>query len=265
MAGSKVVFHFVDSGHSLVQGLMTIPSYLICYIQLLIVPWFAGPGHDLKATVTASLHDFFIPLSILVLLVCLGYAALRHSSRCNLYLFCIIWWIITLSPVLLNLDQVIGEAHDRYEYLSSFGFCVLVSDWAVRFSRRDAFRKRLVVGLGTALTIVYVVTLWRVEPIWHDNITLYTHVVEAMPGSAHFRLALASELERDGQITAALTQFQEAEKINPDDANIHLFLGLDYLRQHRNNDATRELAAYYRTAFGLKKPAKKRHWYVEFK
>jgi len=265
LAGSKVVFHFVDSGHSLVQGLMTIPSYLICYIQLLLVPWFAGPGHDLKPTVTASLHDFFIPLSILVLLVFLGYAALRRSSRRNLYFFCIVWWIVALSPVLLNLDQVIGEAHDRYEYLGSFGFCVLVSDWAVRFSRTGAFRKGLVVGLGTALTIVYVVTLWGVEPVWHDNITLYTHVVEAMPGSVHFRLALASSLDREGQLTAALTQFQEAEKIAPDDPNIHLFLGEMYLKLHRGNDATSELAAYYRTAFRIKKPAKRQHWYVEFK
>jgi tetratricopeptide (TPR) repeat protein len=200
-----------------------------------------------------------------VLLVLLGYSVLRRSAQPNLYLFCIVWWIVTLSPALLNLDQVIGEAHDRYEYLGSFGFCVILSDWAVRFLRRDAFRRRLVVALGTALTIVYVVTLWRVEPVWHDNLTLYTHVVEAIPSSAHFRLALASELERDGQTAAALTQFQQVEKITPDDANIHLFLGLLYLKLHRSNDATSELAAYYRAAFGLKKPAKRRHWYVEFK
>lgn len=265
LVDSKLVFHFVDSGHSLVQGLMTIPSYTVCYLRVILIPWLAGPGHDVKPTVTLSLHDFYIPLSILVLLVLLGYSVLRRSSQRNLYLFCIVWWIATLSPALLNLDQVIGEAHDRYEYLGSFGFCVLVSDWAVRFSRRDALRKRFAAGLGTALTIVYMATLWRVEPVWHDNITLYTHVVEAMPNSVHFRLALASELDRDGQIMAALAQFQEAEKITPDDANIHLFLGLLYLKLHRSNDASTELAAYYRAAFGLKKPAKRQHWYVEFK
>jgi hypothetical protein len=265
LADSKVVFHFVDAGHSLVQGLMTIPSYTVCYLRVILIPWFAGPGHDVKPTVTLSLRDFFIPLSILVIIGWVGYSVLRRSSRRNLYLFCIVWWIVTLSPALLNLDQVIGEAHDRYEYLGSFGFCVLVSDYAVRFSRRDAFRRRLVVGLGTALTIVYLATLWRVEPVWHDNLVLYTNVVEAMPNSTHFRLALASELERHGQSTAALAQFQEVEKITPDDANIHLFLGLLYLKLHRGNDATKELAAYYRTAFGLKKPAEKQHWYVEFK
>ena len=265
LADSKVVFRFVDSGHSLVQGLLTIPSYTVCYLRVLLIPWLAGPGHDVQPTVTLSRYDFFIPLSIIMLLVALGYSALRSSARRNLYFFCIVWWIVTLSPALLNLDQVIGEAHDRYEYLGSFGFCVLVSDWAVRFSRGEAFHKRVVVGLGTALTVVYVLTLWRLEPVWHDNITLYTQVVEAMPNSVHFRLALASELDRHGQIMAALTQFQEAEKITPDDANIHLFLGLLYLKLHRSNDATTELAAYYRAAFGLKKPVKKQHWYVEFK
>jgi len=266
LVGSKVVVHYVDAGHSLARGLMTIPGYTVCYLEVLLVPWFAGPAHDVEPTATLSLHDFLIPLSILVLLVLLGYSVLRGSSRRNLYLFCIVWWIVALSPALLNIDQVIGEAHDRYEYLGSFGFCVILGDCAARFSRTNALRKRLVVGLGTALTIVYIATLWRLQPIWHDDLALYTRVVEALPGSVRFRLALASKLESEGQLQLALTQYQAAEKLDPDQADIHVFLGLLYLKLHRNNDATRELAAYYRNAFALKeRMEKRRHWSVTFK
>ena len=266
LVGSKVVVHYVDAGHTLVQGLMAIPSYTVCYLEVLLVPWFAGPAHDVEPTITLSLHNFFIPLSILVLLALLGYSMLRGSSRRNLYLFCIVWWLVALSPALLNIDQVIGEAHDRYEYLGSFGFCVLLGDCAVRFSGTNAWRKRLVAGLGTALTIVYIATLWRLQPIWHDDLALYTHVVEGLPSSVRFRLALASKLENEGQLQLALTQYQAAEKLDPDKPDVHFFLGLLYLKLHRNNDATGELAAYYRNAFTLKgRMEKRRHWSVTFK
>ncbi len=62
--------------------------------------------------------------------------------------------------------------------------------------------------------------------------------------SAHFRLG--NILERKGQTTAAISQFQEAAHLDPDYAEPHFALGRLYRRLGDNSDSQKEIREYMR-------------------
>jgi hypothetical protein len=264
MATGTLVLKHTPIDHPLVQTLLTIPGVLLEYLKLLALPWLVGPAHDVNFVTTATSSAFYLPAAILVLFAVASYLFCRHSQHANLYLFCVIWWLLTLAPVL-NLDQIVALVGDRYEYLPSFGICLLVADLATQAARSSRARTWVLSGAGVALATVWVVILWRVQPVWHDNLAMFSRCVEMFPDSARYREGLGSVLVKQEDFTGAATQFAYASKLAPDDAGIHLTLGMMYLKIHRNAEAKREMEAYYHIVFNQKKQTAKPHWYVEFK
>ncbi len=190
-----------------------------------------------------GLHNFVVPTAVLAAIIALGYFAFRRSPRRKLYLFCAVWWFISLSPAL-NLDHVSALVQDRYEYLASFGFCVMASDVAVQAAGKSITRNRVVLVFATAVISVYLAVLWRAELIWHDNVTLFSRSVEMFPGSSYYHKALAQALMDYGDLNGATQQLTVASRLAPDDSAIHLALGLLYMRMNRDRDAAREMNAY---------------------
>jgi len=237
---------------------------LVDYIELLVFPWHAGPAHGMKFVTTPALATFWVPASIVVSLAVLGYIASRKSAWSRLYLFCALWLFVALAPVF-DFDQLWQIVADRYLYLPSLAFCLMLADCVIRFARGS--HSRLVIGSGTAaaLTIAYAVSLWHLEPVWHDNLALFSRSVEMFPDSPGNRRALAAALVDRGEYERAADQLAYASKLAPDDAAIHLALGMLYLHMRRSADAKREMETYYHIVFNQKKPAEKKHWYVEFK
>jgi protein O-mannosyl-transferase len=229
--------------HTLAQLLATMPGVLVFYVGLLLMPWRVGPAHNVDFATPLGLHNFVVPTAVAAAIIALGYFALRRSPRRELYLFCAAWWLISLGPAL-NLDHVSALVQDRYEYLASFGFCVMAGDLAVEAAGKNITRKRIVTVLATAVISVYVAVLWRAELIWHDNVTLFSRSVEMSPGSAYYHKALAQALMDSGDLNGATQQLTVASRLAPDDSAIHLALGLLYMRMNRDHDAAREMNAY---------------------
>lgn len=230
--------------HALAQLLATMPEVLVLYIGLLLMPWRVGPAHDAEFATPLGLHNFAVPTAVLAASIALGYFVFRRSPRRDLYLFCAAWWFVSLAPAL-NLDHVSALVQDRYEYLASFGFCVIVGDLAVQTAGDSITRNRVVSALATIVISVYAAVLWRAEDIWHDNVTLFSRSVEICPGSAYYHKALAQALMDHGELDGATQQLTVASRLAPDDAAIHLALGLLYMRMRRDDAATAEMQAYH--------------------
>ncbi len=239
-----LVFPPSKTAHPFAEVLMSIPEVLICYLESLVVPWLVGPSHDVKFVIAPDARNFFLPSAILVVLAALGYFTFRKSPRRRLYLFCATWWVISLLPTL-NLDHVVALVQDRYEYLASFGFCVLIGDCAVHAAQLSAARTRVIMVAATALIAVYVGVLWRAEAIWHDNVALFGLSVEMFPDSSFYHRALAQALMDEGDLDGAVRHLVIASRLAPDDAAIHLALGLLYMRMRRDDAAAAEMRAYY--------------------
>ncbi len=144
--------------------------------------------------------------------------------------------------------------------LPSFAFCLLLADWATRLADSSAIRTRAVVA-ATALTVtLWTGSLWRVEPVWHDNVTLFAHCVQAFPDSKLWRQAYAAALFERGDAAQAAGQLEYTLKLAPQDPRLHMILGMIYMEMHRDSDATRELATFYRITFAHKRPSQPHKW-----
>jgi hypothetical protein len=242
--------------HSAIEILLTLPSVLIWYLGLLLFPWLAGPAHDARFVTNPTLTNFYAPTAALAALVILAYLLLRRSTHARLYLFCAIWWLIATAPAPLPGIRIgVDLIYDRYQYLPSFAFCLLLADLAIRFARDSKARRNAMTLSIAVLAAIYVVALWQVEPVWHDNVAMFSRCVAAVPESAHYHEVLGGVLAESGDVKAGTRELAYASKLSPNDYTMHYELAALYMRSNRGDDAKKELAEFYRTVFAQKSVA----------
>jgi len=139
----------------------------------------------------------------------------RRNSRRRLHLFCAAWMGVTIAPMML-LHSVYHLVQDFYLYLPSVGWSLLAADLIVVFAQKRALTRRLAFGGCALMLVTYAVTLWRIEPYWHDDVAAARGYVEGCPESTAWRVTLASSLERNGDLTGAEEEIRSAIRMQPD-------------------------------------------------
>jgi protein O-mannosyl-transferase len=230
---------------TIAQALMTAPGALAIYLQVLMVPWAAGPAHRLLPP--ASLAALLIPAAIVIAVAGAFALAIRNSSRRNFYLFCAGWMAITFAPAMnlpaFRIDMVI---QDRYLYLASVGWCLMLATALVGLAVRGLARQ-LVWAVVGALLIVYGAALWSAQHLWHDDATLFRRGVEEFPEAALWHAQLGVVLARRHDLTGAVHELETWRSLTRDlrtyEGSEQLRnLGLAYAQLGRNREAETELA-----------------------
>jgi len=180
--------------------------------------------------------------------------------------FGVLWLLCTLAPVLNARWMGTYVLADRYSYLPSVGFCLVVgwagaSLWQAASRRQDVWRWAVVAGasLVAGLCVLRIVT--RI-PDWQDDVTLISRALVAEPdefilhdalGDAYWmrenwqlaerewkeslRLhpdyfrpinALGALCAKQGRYDEAREYLQRAVALDPHDADSHLNLGAVY-------------------------------------
>ncbi len=228
---------------TIAQVLMTIPPALAIDLGLLAMPWFAGPSHRLTMVTGASSAEFW--LGVLVLGVAAGgfFGLVRIDPRRRLYLFCAAWIAITIAP-MMNLGGLFqqGLIQDRYLYMASFGWCLMVADVAVRCAGGSASAQRLVLGATGALALSYAAILWHVEGFWHDEVALFTRCIEEFPESAIWHNRLGMALQERGELVPAERELSASLRLDPGDGATLYDLGLLHARLGRVIEGASEVA-----------------------
>jgi tetratricopeptide (TPR) repeat protein len=119
---------------------------------------------------------------------------------------------------------------DRYSYLALVGGVVVAAAGLGRLQWPSGPARPGVVGimamsLGTSLGLA--VSTWNQCRIWHDSVTLWTHVLNHGAGSssvAHIGLGTAFSLE--GKLAEAAAQYTEALRLTPNHPDAHKNLGV---------------------------------------
>jgi protein O-mannosyl-transferase len=214
-----VTRHAVGNTASGLQSLLSLPAAIADYLGLIALPWTAGLGHAFHLVNAASAPRFYLPLAGLLGLAVAGAILLYRSRRRALYAFLLVWIVIGLAPVL-NLSALVPFAliQDRYTYLSSVAFCILVADAAAEFVARGGEARNLAYAIAATVLALNVLLLWNQLGIWHDEVSLFSDCIRQDPdsGVCHGRLAMA--LEARGDLAGTRRELDRAIAIQPDDA-----------------------------------------------
>ncbi|HKE11444.1 MAG TPA: hypothetical protein VKE73_07720 [Myxococcota bacterium] len=154
-----------------------------------------------------------------------------------------LWFLGTLVP-MIGVVQVGGQAYaDRYTYLPSIGLGFAVSLGLAELARTARLPRPApalgAVGLIAALGIA----TWRQTQVWRDSVTLFEHTVEATGHNHFIRLLLAGEYVERNELQRAEVTLQEALAEGAVPVRVRVAMSALYDREHREEDALREIDA----------------------
>jgi protein O-mannosyl-transferase len=213
-AGMRTFFN-PSLAKSVTQALLTIPEMLGGFLALLAMPWEAAPAHRLVFPAGINSPGFYVPAVIFAVLATALLVLVSKNIVRPLDLFCIAWVLAGILPRMypytLSQDHIV---HDSYLYFSSFGFCLLLGDHLVRFAREGTrWRFNAACAAAASLLIAYATALWRLQPVWHDDITFFTQCVRAFPDSPYYRSGFADALQAHGDLSRARDELSIARRL----------------------------------------------------
>ena len=172
-------------------------------------------------------------LGALLLLGVGAYAAWRATDKNRLGLLAVIWMVAAALPTsgLVRTSMLMA---DRYIYLPSLGFSVLLALVLGRF----AFGSRITGGgvsralrpavftllVGTAAGWVAVSVQRQAD--WRNAFSLWSRVVKVYPGHAQGHFNLADAYQGSGRLEQAIEHYRRAIEVNPYYAHAYNNLGV---------------------------------------
>lgn len=205
-------------------GLHVYPATLSCDYSYNAILLYANWRHTIPAAAAA-----FLVLGLWVWTV--------RTGRCGWILAGAIYFsaFAVTANVLVSTGTIMGE---RLAYLPSAGFCLLVG---LIWSQLERSRVKLAWGvLATILVVLAVRTVVRNRD-WHDNFTLFTAAVRAVPQSTKMHANLGGVYFHHGELDKALAEFDTALRIFPEFPEAIELKGLTEARQNHDEEARRLL------------------------
>ena len=222
------------------QLALTLPYLMAQYCWKLIAPFGLNAYYAFKPITSLfeprAVAAIFFVFTVVILFV-------WSARRLPLAAFAFAWVIIALLPVMDIYAVGRNVFAERYLFLPSVGYCLLVSVLAAEALRRLPEKRRALVG-ATALILVVSIfagtTLAR-NPDWHDNATLFERTLESSPQAAFVQVMVAAAAtEQSGGSSKAEEHYQKAAdysaaEIPPDRLNLAIaYKGLASIYSERN-------------------------------
>jgi len=181
----------------------------------------------------------FLALLILTALFC---ALWKYCQAPSFGIICLLW---TLAPVLDAQLMTLYVFAERYLYLPSFGFCLLLG-WASAELWRLSSRRRPACGLlapavaGVIAALFFIRIVTRI-PVWRDDIRLFARTLAEQPyGRDQYSLrdTLGQAYWARGDYAAAEQQWREALRLVPNSPQPLFELGVTYAKRGQLEEAT---------------------------
>ena len=129
--------------------------------------------------------------------------------------FAIIWFFLTLAPVLSLAGMGVPAYGERYLYLPSVGLCWLVGAGLAALGCKGV--RWRVASMGIALVLLMAATVRSVMrlPAWRSNFTLGLATVAEDPTAAMFHVYLGNEYREEGKRGPARIEYIAAIANDP--------------------------------------------------
>ncbi len=198
----------------------------------------------------------------LLIYISLGIYALIGLIKKNVISFGIIFYIATLS-VVSNLVFPVGTfMNERFIFISSIGFCLIVAylliDKLPKLIKNQKSLTNVVSGILIVVLLSYSVKSISRNRAWVDDYTLFTTDAYTSTKSAKGNAAVAAlyreqaeaakvPTEKDKYWKLAIEHFSRAVEVHPKYFDVHLDLAVSHFKHNKNmEEADNHLLAAFR-------------------
>jgi len=186
---------------SFVDRLLTMTYFVGHYIQDLLMPVTQSAYHVFLPFSRLAVKDWLLPFALLAAGAGLVFKYLRNDRRS---LFLVLVTVLTLVPILYLGGVGDNKYTERYLYLPSMGFCLLVASLIERYLGKKKAGMALCALLVLALAFL---TIQR-NPVWKDEPSFYRTTVAASPDAVQMNYNLGVLLLSQRNYPAARAQLQ---------------------------------------------------------
>jgi Tfp pilus assembly protein PilF len=246
----RVLLGFMHpEAYSLKSILLTLPRVLWFYTHELVWPVGLSVFYDTPFVDRPGLWNFYLPLAGVVVFA-VAVACLARRSRPAA--FGAGWMLAMLAPALVGMYVFIPEelAHDRYLYLPSIGFALIVAVALRQLSSKGELfgGPRLQVAAALALGGVLAAGTAVQNVYWTNDLILYAHGVSVAPRNVVAIDHLANEFYKRKKPGPALALYRQAIEIKPKQWQTHFAIGITLYELGDYPQATHELEEGIRVA-----------------
>jgi tetratricopeptide (TPR) repeat protein len=208
---------------------LTWPSMLVFYFRHLLWPFGLSVLYSLPVLHRPDLAHFWVPCLILAS-VAIGLSLWSLRSRAAAFSSLIL--VLPLVPALnLRTFARVEVVHDRYLYLPTAGFAILVA-LALRRVQIGPWR---VLGLPIAQWAAIVLIAGGLAfglidqgQYWSDNISLFLRSTAIAPDNEIANQGMGTALLLQGQVAEAVPYYKRALELNPNMPDAQYSLGRCY-------------------------------------
>src|SRR2546426_5353351 len=226
-----------------VAGRLAISTYgLSFYLWKTVAPGNLSPLYELPPTVNPWAPPFLLSYGLVLAITAI---VLAFRRRVPGLLAAWVAYVVVLLPVLGIFQSGPQIAADRYTYLASLGWAILVSAGVLSHWRRRPF---LFTGLAACVLFGLGILTWNQVQVWRDSEKLWTHALATYPKSSIAENNLGNVRADQSKLAEAIEHYRQALDINPEHASAHYNLGNVLAQQGKLAEASE----HHRQALRLK-------------
>src|SRR5437667_595736 len=214
-------------------GRLAVSAYgLSFYLWKMVAPVNLSPLYELPPTVNPWAPPFLLSYGVVVAITAIVLAFRRRVPGLPAA-----WvaYVVVLLPVLGIFQSGPQIAADRYTYLASLGWAILVSAGVLSHWRRRPF---LFTGLAACVLFGLGILTWNQVQVWHDSEKLWTHALATYPKSSIAEHNLGIVRADQGKLTEASEHYRRALQITPEYASAHNNWGAALAQQGKLAEAS---------------------------
>jgi hypothetical protein len=229
LTGPRAVMHMTVR-----EMILTSPVALVFYLRKLVVPWPLSVFYDFYTVHSLAEPRLGLALALLVALAALVWWWARHSSRRGLIVASCAWLLLPLLPVLnlrvFGTDQLV---HDRFLYLSCFGFSLLLVVGTMDVLQRLDIAARWKAGgaLVAAISLVWLGLVFVSELNWANDRLLYMHAADVSPRNSTAAMNLGVSYLTSGDFGHGVSWLERSAQLDANNDVVHFNLAQAYYEQ----------------------------------
>jgi tetratricopeptide (TPR) repeat protein len=223
---------------------LTWPSILWFDVCHLVLPLRLSEFYPSGYVASPGLKTFIVPAALLTAVTISVLLWTRRLKDAHAAQFAFAWIWLTLVPALyLRALTPSDFLHDRFLYLPSFGFVILVA-LAIRQlpgSLTEPSSSPMRLAVVVLLVVAGVVGTFSNQLPWASDVLLYENGLKFVPDSSNLKDNLANALVARGQSQEAIRLYQEVLERDPRFWRSNYNLGHELLRAGKNAEAEQYL------------------------
>jgi protein O-mannosyl-transferase len=180
---------------------------LLRYVVLLLFPHPLTSDYNFAQI---KIQDIGDPGAILGVIFygAIGIYAILNFKKKNIITFGILFYLLSLAPVS-NIFFLGGSSMaERFLYIPSLGFCLIIAYFIVKLSKAETNRASYtnfkvffgtytsVLSLAFAIMLLYSIKTFSRSKDWKDTLTIYSRDIQVSPNSATANELLGNSLIR---------------------------------------------------------------------